>query len=218
MMTCGTDTNSSSKQMVDMSSGAMSGMMGDSGADTEMEWNLRASHSAGITWSHSAESRVLQHDQGPKAYEGANLGKLDEGEALLRDVLRLMIQQWGENGRSSSKVRIHLADVLFDKGEVKEAIGLYEQGLKVFDSLLGGKHPDTRECAIKLAGCHVNSDDVDSAKAVMDMYCLNAEDLKAPVRMRLERILLEKSKGSKEKVLLKIDEIGSDEEASFIVV
>ena len=145
-------------------------------------------------------------------------GKLDEGEALLRDVLRLMIQQWGENGRSSSKVRIHLADVLVDKGEVKEAIGLYEQALKIYDSLLGGKHPETRECAGKLASCHVYSDDVYSAKAVTDMYCLTVEDVKAPIRARLEQILLEKSKSSKDKELLKANDVGSDEDASFVVV
>jgi len=145
-------------------------------------------------------------------------GKLDEAEVLLRDVLRLMIQQWGENGRSPSKVRIHLADVLFDKGEVQEAIGLYEQAIRIYDSILGGNHPETRECAVKLASCHVHSNDLCSAKAVTNKYCLTAEDLKAPVNTELEQVLLEKSNGSKERKSLKESIITVDEVTNSVVV
>jgi tetratricopeptide (TPR) repeat protein len=164
------------------------------------------------------EESVTLHGRDLLADILCSQGKLDEGEALLRDVLRLMIQQWGENGRSPSKVRIRLANVLFDKGEVREAISLYEQALKIYDGLLGRKHSETRGCAVKLASCYVHLDDVGSAKAVMEMYCVTAEVIKAPVRTRLERILLETSKGSKEKELLKRNDIGSDEDVSFVVV
>jgi tetratricopeptide (TPR) repeat protein len=80
-------------------------------------------------------------------------GELDTAETLLRDVLRLMRQQWGEGGRSTALLKTHVADVLVDKREWAEASVLYAGATETYEAFYGDEHPQTRGVAIKLARC-----------------------------------------------------------------
>jgi tetratricopeptide (TPR) repeat protein len=84
-------------------------------------------------------------------------GDLNGAEKLLREVLRMMEQQWGKRGRSTALLKTHVADVIVDKGELAEAIDLYEGALETYEGLHGLEHPDTQSVATKLASCYSKS-------------------------------------------------------------
>ncbi|KAK5207297.1 hypothetical protein LTR41_006866 [Exophiala xenobiotica] len=81
-------------------------------------------------------------------------GELDAAESLLKEVLGLMRQQWGEKGRSTCLLKRHVADVLVDKAAFGEALGLYQQAFDTLVVLLGDEHPDTLALSASIAECH----------------------------------------------------------------
>ncbi|KAK5462433.1 hypothetical protein LTS15_002145 [Exophiala xenobiotica] len=81
-------------------------------------------------------------------------GELDAAESLLKEVLGLMRQQWGEKGRSTCLLKRHVADVLVDKAAFGEALGLYQQAFDTLVILLGDEHPDTLALSASIAECH----------------------------------------------------------------
>jgi tetratricopeptide (TPR) repeat protein len=105
-------------------------------------------------------------------------GELDTAETLLRGVLRLMRQQWGEGGRSTALLKTHVADVLTDKGERVEASVLYAGATETYEAFYGVEHPQTRAVAIKLARCYGELALLDSAESVMVKYRISLDDVK----------------------------------------
>jgi tetratricopeptide (TPR) repeat protein len=104
-------------------------------------------------------------------------GDLDAAEKLLREVLRLMRQQWGESGRSTALLKTHVADVIVDKGELSEAIQLYQGATETYEGLHGLEHPDTQAAAVKLARCYSGLGLNDSAETIMVKYRLTWADV-----------------------------------------
>jgi tetratricopeptide (TPR) repeat protein len=109
-------------------------------------------------------------------------GDLDAAEKLLREVLRLMRAQWGENGRSTALLKTHVADVLADKSEFAEAIVMYQGALETYEGLHGVQHPDTRGAAVKLGRCYGELGLLDSAETVMVKYRLEVDDVRSAKR------------------------------------
>lgn len=99
-------------------------------------------------------------------------------DTLLRDVLRLMRQQWVERGRSTALSETYVADVLMDKGERAEAGVLYTGATETYEAFYGVEHPQTRGVAIKLARCYRELALLDSAESVMVKYRLSLDDVK----------------------------------------
>ena len=109
---------------------------------------------------------------------------IDEGRStqrwtLLRDVLRLMRQEWVERGGTTALLKTHVADVLVDKGERAKASVLYPGATETYEAFYGVEHPQTRGVAIKLARCYRELALLNSAESVMVKYRLSGCFVKA---------------------------------------
>lgn len=155
-------------------------------------------------------------------------GKLDEAEELLRKVLGLFRQQWGENGRSTAMLKIHLADVLVDKKEFEEAIVLYIGAMETYEDLHNHElqHPETHASAVKLARCYVHLGLSSSSETVMIKYGLSEEEVKSDYlklsekEAYTEKAVTDKTSVSKgdDYVLVTERDLGFDEATSLAFV
>ncbi|OCK76478.1 hypothetical protein K432DRAFT_360278 [Lepidopterella palustris CBS 459.81] len=153
-------------------------------------------------------------------------GKLDEAETLLREVLKLFRQQWGENGRSTARLKIHVADVLVDKKAFGEAILLYSGATETFEDLLNIEHPETHASAIKLARCYAHLGLPGSVETVMVKYHLLEKEVEVDGLKPLEKKTLpENTKTGKstplkgdDYVLVQERDLGFDEATSLASV